>query len=89
MSILLTREEVAALLCEAQDVQQRLQDKNVHSRRSEGTVPLGTITCGELIRMNRGLMLLAWQLFPELESPEVVEQFIRNAVVAGAGGSSH
>lgn len=85
--MLLTREETLALLLEAEDIQQRIHEKGVHSRKSEGTVPLGTLTCGELIRMNRGLRLLAWQLFPELADPEVAEQIIRSAAVREAGGA--
>ncbi len=85
--ILLTLEEAVALLLEAQDVNYRIAEKGVHNRKQEGTVPLGTLTCGELVRMNRGLRMLIWQLFPELESEEGVDAVIRNAVVASAGGA--
>lgn len=85
--ILLTREEALALLLEAQDVRQKMDAKGINSRRPEGSTPMGTITCGELIRMNRGLMMMAWQLYPELADPDVVEQTIRSAAVREAGGA--
>ena len=69
------------------DVRQRMEERKVYGRRSESTVPLGTLTCGELIRMSIGLMLLALQSYPELENEDVVEGLIRSAAVRGAGGT--
>lgn len=87
MTTLLTREEVAALLLEADDIAQRMNEKGVQSRKAVSVLPRGTLNCGELLRLNRGLRMMAWQMFPELADPEGMEAVIRNAVVAGAGGA--
>jgi len=84
---LITREDVAELILTCSDVRERMETKKVYSRKSDGTVPLGTLTCGELITMSRGLMLLVWQQYPELADPAEVEQLIRSAAVRGAGGA--
>jgi len=84
---LLSREDVAELILTCEDVQERMTERRVYSRKADGTVPLGTLTCGELIAMSRGLMLLVWQQYPELADPTEVEQLIRSAAVRGAGGA--
>jgi len=84
---LLSREDVAELIMTCDDVKERMAERRVYSRKSDGTVPLGTLTCGELITMSRGLMLLVWQQYPELADPAEVEQLIRSAALRGAGGA--
>jgi len=84
---LLSREDVAELIMTCDDVKERMTARRVYSRKADGTLPLGTMTCGELIAMSRGLMLLVWQQYPELADPAEVEQLIRSAAVRGAGGA--
>lgn len=85
--MLLTPEDVAELLMDAEDVRQKMHDKGVHRRRAETTVPLGTISCGELIRIIRGCTLLILQAYPQLNDPAVVEGLIRSSAAREAGGA--
>ena len=87
MVALLSREDVAELILTYEDVRERMAARRVYSRKSGGTLPLGTMTCGELITMSRGLMLLVWQQYPDLADPAAVEELIRSAAVRGAGGA--
>ena len=84
---LLPPEESAELLMICRDVQERMVVRGVYSRASKGTVPLGTLSCGELIALIRGMTLLTLQVYPEMQFPEVVEGLIRSAAVREAGGS--
>lgn len=80
-------EEVAELLMDVCDVEERMKHKGVYSRRPDGTVPLGTLSCGELVRLVRGVRLLILQTHPQMTDPDVVEALIRSAAVRGAGGA--
>jgi len=83
---LLPPEEAAELLLIARDVLERMSARGVHRRRSQSTIPLGTVTCGELTALIRGVTLLTLQAYPEMTHPEVVEGLIRSAAVREAGG---
>ena len=83
----LTPEEIAELLLTCNDVRERMLRRGVFSRRPDGTVPLGTLSCGELVQLIRGFTLLALEAYPQMVDPDVVESFIRSAAVRGAGGS--
>ena len=80
-------EEVAEMLMICDDVLPRMMLRGVFNRRQEATLPLGTMTCGELIRLTRWAKLLAFASYPEMLNPEVVEALIRSAAVREAGGA--
>ena len=85
--MLLSPEEIAELLLEASDVRTEMEKRGVFSRRPEGTVPPGTLSCGELVRLIRGVTLLILQTYPYMVDPDVVEGLIRSAAVREAGGA--
>ena len=88
-TIRLTRDDVGLFLAEAVQLMGTLEAADVHQRPAWQSLPSGLFTCGEACRMVPAVIAMALQMYPDLIEEGVLEQIIRNAEIAGAGGAAN